>query len=190
MNSLKDYLNQMEADSTDVEKLAAGLALPAEGTLAEGTPAEGTLAEDGTKIAGAFDLEGLVQIVDDRINAAFEKVAELQKEAVGAVGPTPDPQAVPENPGVQLSRELGPEQQVTNSQIAQLIAQLTNGERLAGPNGYIAGPAGIMGEATARGIEPPIAADGELVAQANDYSKAATNEVAEIVWNRYFSGEQ
>ena len=171
--TLRDYLEQLEAEPTEVEKFAEAI-----------TPVVET-----TKEAEA-DLEGLVNIIDDRINAAFEKFAELSKEAVGVVGPTPDPQAVPENPAVQLSRELGPEQQMTNATIAQLIAQLTNGERMAGPNGYIAGPAGIIGGATARGQEPPVAADAGLVASANTPTKTAAETVVEMVYNRFFGGAE
>ena len=172
--SLKDFLSELETGPTETEKMAEA--------LVQGVPAEKT-AEDA-------ELEGLVNIIDDRINAAFEKFAELQKEAVGAVGATPDPQAVPENPGVQLSRELGPEQQATNSQIAQLIGQLTNGERLAGPNGYIAGPAGIIAPATARGQEPPVAADAEMIVENMDNSKAAAIAVVEEVYSRFFGEEE
>ena len=172
--SLKDFLSELETGPTETEKMAEA--------LAQEIPAN----VEVEKTAEDADLEGLVNIIDDRINSAFEKFAELQKEAVGVVGATPDPQAVPENPGVQLSRELGPEQQATNSQVAQLIAQLTNGERMAGPNGYIAGPAGIMAPATAQGQEPPVAGEEQMIAQAMDYSKAAAVAVVEEVYSRFF----
>ena len=170
--TLNDYLKSLEADNTDVSKVA------------EAEPKEEVKTAE-------FDVEGLVKIVDERINAAFEKLAELQKEAVGAVGPTPDPSAVPANPNVELSRDSSPEAQATNATIAQLIAQLTNGERMAGPNGYVAGPAGIMAGATARGSDPMVAADPVLQAQANTPTKTATAEVAGLVYQRFFGeGEQ
>ena len=166
MNKIKDFLDELQQEPSPIEKLAEGL------KTAEAVPA-------------TEDLEGLVNIIDDRINI---KLAELEKVAVGVVGPTADPQAVPGNPALQLSRELGPEQQQTNATISQLIDQLTNGGRMAGPNGYIATPAGIIGPATARGQEPPIAAEAEMVSEVNDTSKAAMEAVVGEVYSRFFGG--
>jgi len=185
-NTLKDYLAQLEVEPTDVDKLAEGLK-PEDPKPVEPKPDPVEPVEVKT---ASLDLDDFVKVIDDRINLAFEKIAELQKEAVGAVGPTPDPQAVPENPALQLSRELGPEQTNTNNTINSLIQQLTNGGRMAGPNGYIAGPAGMIAGATARGAEPQVAAEAVMAAEANTPAKTAAEEVVGLVYNRFFGQEE
>ena len=118
----------------------------------------------------------------------LEKEASV-KEAVGVVGPTPDPTQTAPAPMV-MPRSVSPEAQGTNSAIAKLIAQLTAGANAAGPAGYIATPAGIVAPATARGTEVPTAATAGLEASANTPAKTAEpSEAIVTVYNRFFGGE-
>lgn len=179
-NTLKDYLDQLEQEPTEVEKLAENLK-PKEGVE---TPTEEKTAEE--KVAEE-ELLQLVKLIDDRVAV---KLAELSKQAVGVVGPTPDPQAVPENPAVQLPRKLGPEQESTNTSINQLINQLVAGGNAAGPGGYVATSGNIVAPATARGSEPPVAADAPLQAAANTPTKVAEEEVITTIYKRFFGGDE
>jgi len=66
---------------------------------------------------------------------------------------------------------------------------MTNGERMAGPNGYIATPEGIVAGATARGTDLPTGVDANYAANMTP-SKTAEEEVVGMVYNKYFGGDQ
>jgi len=193
MLKLREFLQDLEGESTSVDKLAEKLAAstgkedpkpalepekeePVKEAEVKNTPAESPTEEvDLMKMAEIQYAMGQIYM-----QGVFDKQAELAKEAVGVVGKEPDAQAHTGDP-VQLSREELP------STIAGLIAQLTNGERAAGPNGYVAGPAGIIGGATGRQPTTPVPAEAKL--QAESGMKTGAQKIVADLYDKYFPAE-
>jgi len=164
-NTLKLFLKGLEQEPEPAQKLAENI-----------TPVQPPVEDELTQ---------LVALIDDRVGI---KLAELNKTAVGVVGPTPDPQAITPTP-LEVPKVLGPAQQATNATVAQIIDQITNGGVAQGPNGYIASSGQIIAPATARGPEQPIVADAQLQANMAP-TKIAEENVVALVYNTYFGGNE
>jgi hypothetical protein len=103
---------------------------------------------------------------------------ELQKIAVGVVGMTPNPDAIPANPAVTLPSVDIHEADI--KKVQAIIQQLTAGERMHGPQGYVQ----VNGQPAA--ATQPVVVDETPIAA----DKKANAEVIEKLYERYFAEDK
>jgi hypothetical protein len=186
MFKLADILSNLEsntAEDTFIKKLAGvgneptPAVVPVEPTPAEVVPVEPVVvetqktAEDMKKLAEEADGVGRIM--------AHSFMDELQKLAVGVVGMTPNPDAIPANPAVQVSNQDVHEADV--AKVQSIIQALTQGERAHAVQGYVQ----VNGQPA--GPTEPVNQDPAPLAY--DAAKAANAEVIENLYARYFGKE-
>ena len=176
MFKLADILNNLESNSpedTFIKKLAGVGNEPT--PVVEPTPTVEPVAVETQKTAE--DMKKLAEEADGvgRI-MAHSFMDELQKLAVGVVGMTPNPDAIPANPAVQVSNQDVHEADV--AKVQSIIQALTQGERAHAVQGYVQ----VNGQPA--GPTEPVNQDPAPLAY--DAAKAANAEVIENLYARYF----
>lgn len=160
-------------------KLQEGTVKTAEATPAPATPP----AEPATPAPAAVEGNDELRKIAEEMDEAGRIIArsfydELQKLAVGSVGLTPNPDATPDNPLVQISKADVHEQDV--AKVQAIIQQLTDGERNATPDGYVQ----VNGQIVAR-TEPVVDAQTNA-ALPDKQPKTASADVIEKIYTRFF----
>lgn len=113
----------------------------------------------------------------------LNKLSALKKEAVGVEGITPNPDAVPANPAVQVASTDGHMADV--SKVNSIIQNLTQGTQAHGNNGYIqVNGAPVAQTQPALQDEHPVAVDA-----TRSHMKAASAEAVSFLYSRYFGGQ-
>jgi hypothetical protein len=186
MFKLADILSNLESNSPEetfikklagVDNVSTPAVVPVETTPAV-VPVEPVAVElpktaetDMKKLAEEADGVGRIM--------AHSFMDELQKLAVGVVGLTPNPDAIPANPAVQVSNQDVHEADV--AKVQSIIQALTQGERAHGVQGYIQ----VNGQPA--GPTEPVNQDPAPIAY--DAAKAANATVIENLYARYFGKE-
>ena len=190
MFKLAEILKNLESSSpedTFIKKLAGVEESATPAPVAEPTPAAAPApaavdtqktAEELKKVAEEADGVGRIM--------AHSFMDELQKLAVGVTGLTPNPDAIPANPAVQLSNQDIHEADV--AKVQAIIQALTQGERAHAVKGYVQVNGQPAGDTQPVAVdETPIAYDHAKAAPiAYDYAKAANAEVIENLYKKYF----
>lgn len=172
MFKLADILKNLESTSpedTFVKKLAG---LEESAPVAEPTPVAQTSEEVNDLKKQAEEADGIGRVM------ARSFMDELQKIAVGVTSLTPNPDAVHENPAVVMPNVDIHEADV--KKVQAIIQQLTAGERMKGPQGYVQ-VNGAPAETT-----QPVAVDETPIAY-DVHKKAANAEIIENLYARYFA---
>jgi hypothetical protein len=165
--------------------------------LQEGKPLEKT-AEPTPAVTEPTPALAVTEPVVDE-NAELQKIAaemdeagriiarafydELTKIAVGTVGMTPNPDAIPANPGVMVAKVDVKEQDI--AKVQQIIQQLTAGERAKGPEGFIQ----VNGQPVAATEPVNDAATAAASPNVQPGQKTASADVIEKIYSRFFKGE-
>lgn len=179
MFKLADILKNLESDTpeaTFISKLAGETPAP----VAETTPAVTPATEPA--VAPTVDAEADLKKIAEEADGVGRIMAhsfmdELQKLAVGVVGLTPNPDAIPQNPAVQLSSQDIREADVMKVQ--KIIQNLTQGERAHAVTGYVQVNGQPMG-----GVQP-VAQDEAPIA----FDKKGSDEIVEKLYGKYFGKE-
>ncbi len=181
---LEAILRALDGDQ-ELEKTAEEQDPKAEETKTEPAPAE-TQDEgnDLAKIAAEMDDAGRVMA------RAFAD--ELQKLAVGVVGMTPNTDAIPENPAVQVSND--DVRRDDADKVTAILTQLTMGERAQGPDGYKQVDSNPVDAAQSVAVdEHPTTHDVQNVAKrqaAEAREKTASDAVISALYQKYFGGQE
>lgn len=137
------------------------------------------------------DLQKKAAEVDDQgrimARAFFD---ELNKIAVGDVGITPNPAAVPDNPGIQLSNQGGVGAAAYGPADA-VIQQLTASAQVGGPQGTIGVQGGAMQPipGVAGVDEHPVAADAAKAKERAMADKTAADKAISALYKKFVGGE-
>lgn len=173
--NLQDIINKSLATIEATTKVAEAAPAPAveaapEVKVAEAAAPVATADADLQKVAAEMDEAGRVMA-----RAFYD---ELQKIAVSAHGYVDSAaEQVRENPAVQVS--MAPERMENASKAIQIITQLTAGERVKGPEGYIQ----VNGQPV-DGTAPEIPVEEHPVAV--DATKRADAKLITALYTKYF----
>ena len=178
-NTLEALLQAIERQGEEMEKQA------------EEKPVE----QPTEKPTEVDPLEKFAAEMDDAGRVMARSFAnELQKLAVGVVGVTPNTDAIPDNPAVQVSNDDVRREDA--DRVAAIIAQLTLGERAKGPQGYTQVDSNpVDGAASVAVDEHPTAHDVANVAKRQEAEKregvkTASSDVVNALYQKYFGGQE
>jgi hypothetical protein len=160
-----------------INKVTAEAQAPAVEKTAEATPAPAPVQQtddEMKKVAAEMDEAGRVMA-----RAFYDELNKLAVSAHGVVESVAD--HVKENPAVQVSTK--PERMENANKALAIIQQLTNGERLQGPEGYIAVNGNIVSPAAPEFVPSP----ANETAVAYDATKQGNAEVITKLYERFFA---
>jgi hypothetical protein len=174
ISRVTSQVNESEKTAEEVAAVAAVAAapavVPAVAPVVTAAPVENL--EEQQKVAAEMDEAGRVMA-----RAFYD---ELNKLAVSAHGYVDTAAENPENPAVQVSTK--PERLDNAMKAVSIIQQLTAGERVKGPEGYVQ----VNGQPVAA-TAPEIPVEEHPVAY--DATKRASAKIIEAVYSKYFGGK-
>ena len=171
--NLQDIINKVTA-SVEAEKVAQ--VAPVEVAPVEVAPVVVAEVPEAEKVAELQKVAAEMDAAGRVMARAFYD--ELQKIAVSAHGYVDSAaEMVRENPAVQVS--LAPERMENASKAIQIVQQLTAGERMKGPEGYVQVNGQIVD-----GTKPEIPVEEHPV--AIDATKRADAKAITTLYNHYF----